>query len=37
MKERELYASPGVEVMEIKMEGVIAASIPDVTYGQDLF
>ena len=37
MKEKELYASPQTEVMELKLEGVIATSIPEVPYGDDLF
>ena len=37
MKEKELYTSPETEVVEIKLEGFIAASIPEVPYGDDLF
>ena len=34
---KELYSSPEVHVVEVKMEGVIATSIPNVPYGEDLF
>ena len=37
MKQKELYTSPETEVMELRSEGVIATSIPDVPYEDDLF
>ena len=39
MKEtnKDMYLSPECEVLELKLEGVIAASIPEVPYGDDLF
>ena len=37
MKQKEMYASPETEVMELRPEGVFATSIPDVPYEEDLF
>ena len=33
MKQKELYAAPATEVLELRLEGVIAGSIPENNAG----
>ena len=34
---KDPYISPECEVLDVTLEGVIAASVPDIPYGEELF